>query len=80
MIFIAFSPVLFHHSLYYILNLLPFLQFFNIEKQVRLHEEFDNHLASAILDNRKNEFGCFKVQILTSIDHKYCTVWFHTSC
>jgi hypothetical protein len=40
-----------------------------------LHEEFDNHLASGILDHR---MIALKVEILTSVYHKHCTVLFHT--
>ncbi|XP_062225180.1 protein HASTY 1-like isoform X2 [Phragmites australis] len=34
--------------------------YFRFEEQVRLHEEFDNHLASGSLDHRMNEFSCSK--------------------
>ncbi|OQU83505.1 hypothetical protein SORBI_3005G127300 [Sorghum bicolor] len=34
--------------------------YFRIEEQVRMHEEFDHHLASGILDHRLNEFNCSK--------------------
>lgn len=35
-------------------------EYFWIEDQVCLHEEFDNHLASGTLDHRMNEFNCSK--------------------
>ncbi|CAN6372154.1 unnamed protein product [Urochloa humidicola] len=35
-------------------------EYFTIEEQVRLHEEFDKHLASGILDHRMNEFSSCK--------------------
>jgi hypothetical protein len=48
------------NAIFYI-NLVAFFQYFKAKKQVDLHKEFDEHLASGALDHRMTEFRCSKV-------------------